>query len=170
MYPCFFIEQIAIAQRALIVTEDGTCPNFSCHRIEVRLDEFKWPLEIELNETCHIDPQDPSYPWPTHCACGYELTDKQSRSSMVGRKWIRKDTGETHLHIHNFGIGAMWYATWWKGKKSEDGPQLYGWDWDDQTTPPLCVQTPGRNVEHGRQSFKLHDERRQTTPLLGTSW
>jgi hypothetical protein len=59
--------------------------------------------------------------------------------------WIRPDTGEIAQHLADFPVGAMWFADWYKidERKSPDGRQLYGWDWDNQFEPQLCVRTPG---------------------------
>jgi len=66
-----------------------------------------------------------------NCGCGTSL-------DYSGSWWVRKDTGERHKHIRDFAVGAMWFADWLK-----QGKGGYGWDWDNQDTPPLVVKTPG---------------------------
>jgi len=50
--------------------------------------------------------------------------------SIMG--WIRKDTGEERQHNSQFGVGAMWFATW----------QSRNWDWENETEPHLLVRCP----------------------------
>lgn len=50
--------------------------------------------------------------------------------SIIG--WRRTDTGEEHKHNSNFGVGAMWRATW----------QPKNWDWQNETEPHLLVRCP----------------------------
>lgn len=56
----------------------------------------------------------------------YECWD---RHSITG--WSRADTGEVAEHISDFGVGAMWFATWY--------PRY----WQNETGPHLIVATPG---------------------------
>ncbi len=46
--------------------------------------------------------------------------------------WKCEATGETHVHCHEFGIGAMWYAIW----------MPRNWCWDNETEPHLLVRVP----------------------------
>lgn len=46
--------------------------------------------------------------------------------------WERKDTGERHEHNHEFGVGAMWVATWY--------PKNF--TWDNEVEPHLMVRCP----------------------------
>lgn len=46
--------------------------------------------------------------------------------------WVRRDTGEIHERISEFGVGAMWFSYWlWKGA-----------EWDNETGPHLLVRCP----------------------------
>jgi len=46
--------------------------------------------------------------------------------------WIRKDTGEERRHNHEFGPGAMWYATWYRRNM----------EWANEQSPHLIVRCP----------------------------
>ena len=47
--------------------------------------------------------------------------------------WRRVDNGLVlHPHTHSFGIGAMWYATWYPKNMT----------WDNETEPHLIVAAP----------------------------
>ncbi len=47
--------------------------------------------------------------------------------------WVRPDTGEEREFPHQFGPGAMWYATWFPNH-----------EWENESVPMnLCVETPG---------------------------
>lgn len=80
-----------------------------------------------------------------------------------GPYWRRADTGEVQKHIADFGVGAMWRADWYKmdGKIDSQGRQLYGWDWDNQTEPPLIVATPGGswNIDSRASNCARADDR-----------
>ena len=60
----------------------------------------------------------------------YSADEWQPHKSIVG--WIRKDTGEEHPHCHEFGVGAMWFATWIP----------INWTWQNETEPHLYVRCP----------------------------
>ena len=46
--------------------------------------------------------------------------------------WRRPDTGEEHHHTHEFGVGAMWFATWYPKNMT----------WDNEKEPHLIVCCP----------------------------
>jgi len=46
--------------------------------------------------------------------------------------WKRADNGLVLPHTHNFGVGAMWYATWYPKNMT----------WDNETEPHLIVAAP----------------------------
>lgn len=60
-----------------------------------------------------------------------------------GKLWKRAGTGEVK-ELRDFGPGAMWFATWMDQEaKGPEGQTRYGWNWDNQFTPPLIVRLPG---------------------------
>jgi hypothetical protein len=141
-YKCFLIEETEEVVHEVIVCEDGTCPNFSCHRADAVIGKATIPLGEEY-------PPVPRFTLdqvPTHCACGFEfsLAKRKYAGTGSGRMWRRVDTGEVQRRISDFPIGAMWRADWYDLKKADaQGRKLYGWDWDNQIDPPLVVKTPG---------------------------
>jgi hypothetical protein len=56
--------------------------------------------------------------------------------------WWCPPTGEVKRRKEDFGPGAMWFATWerWSDK---EGITHWGFDWTNQSGPPLYVMTPG---------------------------
>ena len=140
-YKCFLIEETNEVAHEVIVCEDGSCPNFSCHRADAVIGKATVPL----GEKYPPVPQFTLDQVPTHCACGFEfsLAKRRYAGTGTGRMWRRVDTGETQRRISDFPIGAMWRADWYTGGKIVDGKQLYGWDWDNQFEGPLVVKTPG---------------------------
>ncbi len=48
-------------------------------------------------------------------------------------RWRNPATGEEKEWPHQFGVGAMWFATWY--------PK--GFTWENETEPHLVVVTPG---------------------------
>jgi len=61
-------------------------------------------------------------------------------------RWIRADksTDEVWPNPHSAPPGAMYFAEWYHYRSRQEGePIVYGFDWDNQFTPPLMVVTPG---------------------------
>jgi hypothetical protein len=137
MYPCFLIVPTSQAYREALTTQPGQCPIYGdYHRGVVVFEEFEYDPEQEFpKRNLEFD----KAPFPARCECGFSFTSERSNSLSCGHRLIRKDTGETQRHIHQFGTGAMWRATWYKN----DTTGLYGWDWDNATEAPLIVRTPG---------------------------
>lgn len=76
--------------------------------------------------------------------CGADGGLRPADSSASGCYWRRTDTGDIERNISGFGVGAMWFADWFQsGKPDDQGRTLYGYDWDNQFTPPLVVATQG---------------------------
>lgn len=73
--------------------------------------------------------------------CGEKRKGLSSSSGSCGPLWTRMDTGETKRRTGDFGIGAMWFATWYD-RRDPGGQLRYGWDFDNQLDPPLIVATP----------------------------
>ncbi len=95
--------------------------------------QAKWDSQNRLDEQVHFVCEN----------CGEDGGIRRATGSGMGTSWKRLDTGEIKRHTHNFGPGAMWFATWYAlEKKGPNGETLYGYDWDNQTTPPLIVTTP----------------------------
>jgi hypothetical protein len=94
------------------------------------------------------------------CGAATGLLRPQSTSS--GSFWRRVDTGEVKRRIADFGIGAMWFATWYERGDTPPGQVVqYGWDWDNQYEPPLMVATPGGdwNIDSRASNCTLKDDR-----------
>jgi hypothetical protein len=77
--------------------------------------------------------------------------------------WMRKDTGETHDTIREFGAGAMYYADWMytEGRMDAQGRKLWGFEWDNQYEPSLHVVTPGGewNIDDRASNCTLKTDR-----------
>jgi hypothetical protein len=81
-------------------------------------------------------------------------------------RWIRADrsTDEVWEGPHLDPAGSMYFADWYHYREEKEGePVRYGFDWDNQFTPPLMVKTPGgtwdidsRASNCTRKDDKLH--------------
>jgi hypothetical protein len=136
---CFFIESTGNAREETVRTENGVCrlTGAEYHRATQAFRTFAfvpnrtWPEFV-------ADWSDKSQ-WPDRCGCGHIFTSACRDSVGGAEEWKRLDTGEAKQSIAEFPVGAMWLAKWYRNIKTG----LYGWDWDNQTEPPLCVRTPG---------------------------
>lgn len=94
--------------------------------------------------------------------CG-ERRAVYANGATAGSLWLRPDTGEMLRRVADFPIGAMWLADWYKSeeRKSADGRQIFGWDWDNQFEPQLCVKTPGGdwNIDGRASNCTMPDDR-----------
>ena len=114
---CFLIEGTARAQQFLrryTSYKEGSCPvNGWGHEAKVRIEDG----ELVVNEdgtfkggTTDEHPRsDPR--WPTHCECGYEFTDEDTRQLFYERIYLRADNG-AETTLRDAPAGAMWYADW----------------------------------------------------------
>lgn len=63
----------------------------------------------------------PKYQWPTHCGCGYEFIETDSRQVFSETLYKRSDTGAI-LTQREFGPGAMWNAEYLNDNEWLRGP------------------------------------------------
>ena len=71
----------------------------------------------------------------------YEPREWPPYRTILG--WLRPDTGEEHTHKKDFGVGAMWRATWIPRN----------WDWTNETEPHIYVCCP--NGEDGTRDWDI---------------
>lgn len=71
-------------------------------------------------------------------------------NTIVG--WVRLDTGERKEHNFEWGVGAMWFATWsWRGR-----------EWSNEVEPPLHVRCPEHhdwNIDSRASNCTMLDDR-----------
>lgn len=122
---CFFIEPTDTQQlylRRYAGRDTGACDKsgLSYHNASVAIGIV--PYVNEPISTVRERPSDDPR-WPTHCACGYEFAADDWWQENHNRIYRRVDTGE-ELPLHDFGPGAMYYATWFEheGSKRNRGP------------------------------------------------
>lgn len=60
----------------------------------------------------------------------YDNKDWSPHRLIIG--WTRQDTGEHKQSLRDFGVGAMWFATWYRKN----------WTWANETEPHLQVRCP----------------------------
>lgn len=142
-HQCFLIEPTEEVTQEITLTRDnctkGASPNSVC-RGETILCVSRQPLDEETAITISIDDAMRTVEVPCK-NCGVPIQRAIGNWHLsASRRYRRTDTGDVRDDIHSFGIGAMWYCTWWK---RDDDSNLYGWDWDNLLEPPLCVSTPG---------------------------
>jgi hypothetical protein len=138
---CFLIRPTEQVLQAVSVYLPG------CHRGLFHRAEVYRRVEIQPNADTNAvttisgeEIERAQLPGEVPCAdCGTMMTvNRRTASISAGRRYARTDTGEVRDQIADFGVGAMWFATWYR---RDDG--LYGWDFDNLDTPPLIVRTPG---------------------------
>lgn len=134
--PCFLIEPSGTFVRTATVW----CGGDEDHRSEVvreeHLEDVKaldWD-EVEWPETCPV------------CLKAMDYEEESSRSTSTGRRWVRKDTGEEHDNLREFGPGAMWDADWMPDSmKGPDGRCLCvilpnGREWNIDSRAANCTR------------------------------
>ena len=80
----------------------------------------------------------------------------------TGGLWRRADTGEVKRRIHDFGVGAMYEATWFSLGDPRPGEVVrFGYDWDNAYDAPLHVITPGGewNIDSRASNCTLKNDR-----------
>jgi len=96
-------------------------------------------VEASANDSARWEPFDAIC---EHCGAGTGLLRPQTIGS--GSFWKRVDTGEVKRRISEFGVGAMWFATWYDMRPTTPGEKpKFGLDWENMFEPPLMVATPG---------------------------
>jgi len=94
--------------------------------------------------------------------CGANGGLRRPDSSGSGSFWQRLDSGEIKRRISDFGVGAMWFATWYRREPTPAGEVArFGWDWDNQYEAPLFVRTPGGdwNIDSRANNCTLKNDR-----------
>lgn len=154
-HKCFLIEPNGEVVQHVMVYIEG-CRNGEYHRAEMAI-RVEWKDPNADTRITLTDDDLKIVPQFLLCEkCGQQLsTENMSRGAAA--RWRRIDTGEVKNHIHEFSVGAMWRATWYKSEKNG----LYGWDWDNATEPPLIVLTPGGdwNIDSRASNCTLPNER-----------
>jgi hypothetical protein len=142
-YPCFLLTphpSTRIHLRRYVSGEGNPCPlPQGYHDAMTFFGDFDNPIpeRYETSEFANsLRPPDDDPRWPTHCECGYKFEDTATRQMFNDRLMSRSDGGL--ITLREAPPGALWYAFW---MKNDDGS--YGWNWDNQSTPPLMCKTPG---------------------------
>ena len=140
MWKCFLVEPSDIEVISCSATWDG-CSRDVAYGSNVhigRVKLYEGTSTIEADNYMNDAGKYGVYHTFTCEFCG-AIKETFPDSFSRGCKWIRKDTGEVQYNLHDFDIGAMWFAYWFQ---IEAGIELYGWDWENQFQPPLFVKTP----------------------------
>lgn len=146
MTQCFWIEQSGkLRYVAAVECKDG-------HRTVLAEREGMRPdLPADHDEEwagVQIDGDDVE--WPAFCpACEAALDYENDHPQRLGgnREWTRRDTGETHWNVRDFGPGAMWDADWMPSawKRGGDGRYLVvlcpdGHEWTIDSEASNCTR------------------------------
>jgi hypothetical protein len=154
--PCFLLTPVAKIRVWARRYNSGT-PNccslspgeYSYHQNMNLIGDFDYPHVwgksedwIDFTETIRPPAGDPI--WPTHCKCGAPITDDlrgcERGGQMFTHRLHSRSDGGPLTTLYDAPTGALWYA-WWLDHRT-DNSGLYGWDWDNQTEPPLMCRTP----------------------------
>lgn len=173
---CFWVESTGKATRSLRryshIEGEGTCPDcpgqYSYHNTSVKLGEdFESSFTDDDNGSRYIASIEPDEytdddRWPTHCSCGYEFTDEDSKQVVQEPIYESEDGRRSHTsqaHGATPTPGAMFDTFWRAQLRKEDGlaisvvlPDGSIWCIDDEATsggywtrtgtPPKLTVTP----------------------------
>lgn len=134
--PCYLIEPSEIAEvslRRFTYTNEPSCTSW-IHNASAVLERVEYPLSNELmgDSTVLVDRTDPR--WPTVCeGCSYVFQDTDQWQRSNHRLYRRVDTLGDLVVLGKAPVGAMWFASWFRGMKGFDSP-------DGNI---LVVRTPG---------------------------
>lgn len=107
MYKLFLIEQTNQVQFQAIKIEPG-CQGGQYHRGKAIFGIAQAGLDTHTEI-----PKEAWFCKVVKCdQCGYVFADSKPSALSSQREWIRKDTGETHWDVRDFGPGACFYADW----------------------------------------------------------
>lgn len=125
---CFIIEAAENYTPLIGVYEDGDCPldkstGKKSHSVRLHLDAR---LVVGNRPECP-DLDDPSLPWPTHCACGYEFTDAAHHYSGADRKYRRADGEGGEFDLRNTPPGALWRTPIYEDSQAWRGLDGQSW-------------------------------------------
>jgi len=174
--PCFLLTPVAkirVWARRYNAGTPNCCPlhpgEYSYHQNMNLIGDFDYPHVwgksedwIEFGESIRPPAIDPI--WPTHCKCGAPITDDLRGCEKGGQMFIHRlhsrSDGGALTTLQEAPAGAMWYAWWYDHRTDDSG--LYGWDWDNQTEPPLMCMTPANrewNIDGRASNCTLPNER-----------
>lgn len=91
--------------------------------------------------------------WPTHCACGYEFTDRDERQLFTSHVYRRIDTDE-EMTLRDAPVGAMWDATWHHGWSAMCGPDGRSIICRVPTNHDWCIDGPCSNCTRPNEPHK----------------
>lgn len=137
---CFLIEPCDEVVQYLIYSGPG-CTGGLYHRAEKVLKTEDVPLGKQFDVTITLGEIEGLKPPVFICEnCLKELRVVPGCvSSAAGRKWRSAEDGRVERNPQDFGVGAMWFAPWFRER---EGVYISNY-WDNQADPPLIVATPG---------------------------